>query len=132
MIDYLAKRYYKAPSETSQSSNRLNGSGVIELNRMTAIETKLDALMNKIGNQDKRMHSTHEVGTMQGNEQKNSADEGLAHEGHYQVKEAQFVNGNIRYIFKPNLNLPTHYTPALRNHENFSYGVEAQQGPRLV
>ena len=34
------------------------------------------------------------------------------------------------YHFKPNPNLPTHYTPALRNHENFSYGGGAQQVPR--
>ena len=59
-----------------------------KLNRMIAIEAKLDALMNKLGNQDKRMHSAHEVGTMEGNEQKSSIDEGLAHEGPYQVKEA--------------------------------------------
>ena len=25
---------------------------------------------------------------------------------------------------------PTHYTPALMNHENFSYGGGAKQGPR--
>ena len=49
-------------------------------------------------------------------------DEGLAHEGPYQVEEAQFVGGNIRYNLKPNNNLPTYYTPTLRNHENFSYG----------
>ena len=49
-------------------------------------------------------------------------DEGLTHEGPYQVEEDQFVSGNISYNFKPNNNLPTHYTLALRNHENFSYG----------
>ena len=95
---------------------------MIELNRMTSIEAKLDALMNKMGNQDRRMHLAHEVGIVEGNEQKHSSDEGLAYEGPYQVEEAQFVNGNRSYNFKPNLNLPTHYTPSLRNHENFSYG----------
>ena len=40
----------------------------------------------------------------------------------YQVKEGHFVNGNRRYNFKPKNNLPTHYTPVLRNHDNFSYG----------
>ena len=34
------------------------------------------------------------------------------------------------YHFKPNPNLPTHYNPALRNHENFSYGGGAAEGPR--
>ena len=55
---------------------------------MTPIEAKLDALMNKIGNHDKRMHLAHEVGIIDGNEQKTSAKEGLAHEGPYQVEEA--------------------------------------------
>ena len=97
---------------------------------MTAIETKLDALMNKMGNQERRMHSTHEVGTVKRNEQKSSVEEGLSHEGPYQVKEAQFLNANRSYNFKPNLNLLTHYTLALRKHENFSYGPAAQQGQR--
>ena len=89
---------------------------------MTAIEATLDALMNKLGNQDRRMHSVCEVGTMEGNERKSITDEGLAHEVPYQVEEAQFVGGNISYNFKPNTNLLTHYSPTLRNHENFSYG----------
>ena len=99
---------------------------------MTTIEAKLDALMNKLGKRDRRMHSAHEVRTVEGNEQKSITDVGLAHEDSYQVEEAQFVGGNISYNFKPNTNLPTHYTPALRNHENFSYGGGAQQGQRPV
>ena len=49
----------------------------------------------------------------------------------YQVDEAQYLNANKSYTFKPNPNLPSHYTPTLRNHESFSYGGEAQEGPRL-
>ena len=56
LIEDLAKCNYKALSEASESSSRQNGSGVIELNRMTAIEAKLDALMNKLGNNERRMH----------------------------------------------------------------------------
>ena len=63
---------------------------------------------------------------MEGSEQKCIADEGLTHEGPYQVEEAQYVNGSRSYNFKPDNNLPTHYTPALRNHENFSYGSRVQ------
>ena len=59
-------------------------------------------------------------------------DEGLAHEGPYQVEEAQFVSGNISYNFKPNNNLLTHYTPALKNHENFSYQSGVQHGLKPV
>ena len=79
------------------------------------------------------MNSTHEVRAVEESEQKISAEEGLAHEGYpYQVKESQFVNGNRSYNFKRNLNLPTHYTLALRNHENVLYGGGAQQGPSVA
>ena len=76
------------------------------------------------------MHSTNEVETIDENEKRNSVEEGLTHEGSYQVKEAQYLNATRSYNFKSNLNLPTHYTPTLRNHENFSYGGGAQQGHR--
>ena len=68
LIEDLAKSNYRAPSETSGSSSRLREGGVIKLNRMTAVEAKLDALMNKLGNKDRRMHSAHEVGIVEGNE----------------------------------------------------------------
>ena len=103
---------------------------MLELNRMTAIEAKLDALMSNMGNRERRMHSINEVGTVDENEKRNSVEEGLAHEGPYQVEEAQYLNATRSYNFKPTLNFQTHYTPALRNHENFSYRGEAQQGHR--
>ena len=48
LIENLAKRNYRAPSETLGSSSGLRGSGVIELNKMSSIKAKLDSLMNKI------------------------------------------------------------------------------------
>ena len=51
LIENLAKSNYRTPFETLGNSSRLKGSGLIELNRMTTIEAKLDALMNKLGNQ---------------------------------------------------------------------------------
>ena len=83
LIEDLVKCNYRAPSETSRTSIRLKGSRVIELNKMTVIEAKLDALMNKMGNHDRRMHSAHEVESVERNEQKSSAKEELAHEGPY-------------------------------------------------
>ena len=50
---------------------------------MSAIEAKLDTIMNKMCNQESRGHSCNEVGTMEGVEQKCVADEGLTHEGPY-------------------------------------------------
>ena len=72
--------------------------------------------MKKLGNQERRMHPSYEGIIVEESEQKSSAKEGLAHGSSYQVEEAQFVNSNRSYNFKPNLNLSTHYTPALRNH----------------
>ena len=68
LIKDIAKCNYRAPSETSGSSNRLKGSRVVELNIMIDIEAKLDALMNKFGNKERRMHSAHEVGMVERNE----------------------------------------------------------------
>ena len=56
--------------------------------------------------------------------------EGPIEEDPYQVQEANYLNERRSYQFKPNPNLPTHYTPALRGHENFSYGGGSSQGPR--
>ena len=128
MIEDLAKCNYKAPSEALGSINRLRGSGLIELDRMTAIEAKLDAVMNKLGNNERRMHTTHEVGAVE--ERIRRSAEGLVGEEPYQVEETKYMNEQRSYHFKPNPILPTRYTPALRNHENFSYGGGAQQGPR--
>ena len=57
LIKDLAKCNYRALSKTSGSSSRLKGSGVIELNWMTAIKAKLDALMSKMRNHERRIHS---------------------------------------------------------------------------
>ena len=83
LIEALSKCNYRASSETSRSSSRMKGSGVVELNWMTIIEAKLDALVNKIGNHERRMHSANEVGTIDENEKRNSVEEGLTHEGPY-------------------------------------------------
>ena len=84
---------------------------------MTAIEAKLDAIMNKPGNNEKRMHTANKVGVVDKGERRMSVEE-------------RFLNANRSYTFNPNPNLPTHYTPTLRNHESFSYGGGAQQGPK--
>ena len=116
----------RPPFESSGSSSRAKGNGMIELNKMSAIEAKLDALMHRV---DKRMHFAHEIGAVEREGRVNNA-EGCAEEGSYAVEEANYLNEERAYHFKPNPNLPTHYTPALRNHENFSYGGGAQHIPR--
>ena len=100
----------------------------MRLEKMTAIEAKLEAIMNKLDRNDKRMHTAHEVGAVR--EGMRNIAEGHEEEEPYQVEEAQYLNDNRSYTFKPNPNLPTHYTPALRNHEIYSYSGGAQQAPR--
>ena len=81
LIEDLDKCNYKAPSEALGSSNRLRGSGLIRLDRMTAIEAKLDVVMNKLGNNEKRMHIANEVGAVKEG-MRNSA-EGIVEEEPY-------------------------------------------------
>ena len=128
LIEDLAKCNYKAPSEALGSSNRLKGNGLIGLDRMTTIEAKLDAVMNKLVKNERRMHTAHEVGVVEERSRRSAKE--LVGEEPYQVEETKYMNEQRSYHFKTNPNFPTHYTPALRNHENFSYGGEAQQGPR--
>ena len=124
LIEDLAKCNYKAPYEASGSSSKVRGSGLIELNHMTSIEAKLDAVMNKPGINERRINIAHEVGVV--NEGTRSRVEGPVEEEPYQVEETKYMSEQRSYHFKPNPNLPTHYTPALRNHENLSYGGGAQ------
>ena len=88
LIEELAKNNYRAPFEASGSSGRVRR-GVIELNKMTTIEAKLDAIMNRLNNEERRNHSAHEVGIVEDAEKKN--EEGLAHEGPYNMEEAQYI-----------------------------------------
>ena len=55
---------------------------------MTSIKAKFDVVMNKLGNNERRMHTTLEVGVVNGGEKRNSAEEGPNHVGSYQVEEA--------------------------------------------
>ena len=50
---------------------------MIELNKMISIEAKLDAMIRRLGNQERRVHAPHEVGIMEEGEQKCIVDEGL-------------------------------------------------------
>ena len=117
----------KAPSEFSSGNSR--GKGVMELSKMTAMEAKLDAIMHRIDKQERKMHTTHEIGAVE-REAMTGSVEVPTEEDSYRVEEAKYMNEPRIYHFKSNPNLPTHYNPALRNHGNFSYGGGVAQGPR--
>ena len=127
LIEDLVKCNMKAPSEFSRGNIR--GKGVMELSKMTAMEVKLDAIMHRMNKQERKMHTAHEIGAVEREALRRSA-EIPTEEDAYEVEEVKYANEPRSYHFKPNPNLPTHYSPALRNHENFSYAGGALQGPR--
>ena len=127
LIEDLAKCNMKAPSEFSRGSSR--GKGVMELSKMTAMEAKLDAIMHWMDKQERRMHTAREIGAVERELMRRSAEVPIE-EDFYGAEEVKYVNEQRSYQFKPNPNLPTHYNPTLRNHENFSYGGGALHGPR--
>ena len=129
LIEDLEKCNMKAPFETLGSNNRARGSGVIELNKITVMEAKLDAIMHRIDKQERKLRFAHEIGVVEREGMRRSA-EVPTEEDSYGVEEAKYVNEPRSYHFKPNPNLPKHYNPALRNHENFSYGGGNTQGQR--
>ena len=51
-------------SKSSGINCRMRGNGLIGLDRTTTIEAKLDAIMNKLSSNEKRMHTAHEVGAV--------------------------------------------------------------------
>ena len=102
----------------------------MELSKMIAMEAKLDAIIHRMDKQERKMHTAHEIRAVEREAMRRSA-EIPKEEDAYEVEEAKYVNEPRNYNFKPNPNLPTHYSPALRNHENFSYGGGALQGPRF-
>ena len=81
----LAKCNYKAPFKASGSSSRLKGNGLIGLDRMTTIEAKLEAVLNKLESNERRMHIAHEVEEVE--ERSRRSAEVLVDEEPYQVYE---------------------------------------------
>ena len=85
---------------------------MIELNKMTKIEAKPDAIMNKMNNQEKRGHSCNEVGIVEGAEYKSVDNLGLSHEGAYQVDEVstlmviEVITSSPTITYQPTTHLP--------------------------
>ena len=126
LIEDLAKCNMKTPSEFSRGNSR--GKGILELNKMAAMEAKLDAIMHRMDKQERKIYAAHEIGAVEKEMLKGNADRAVD-EQLYETEEVKYLGEQRNYHFKPNTNLPTHYHPALRNHENLSYGGGASQGP---
>ena len=79
----------KAPSEFSRGNSR--GKGVMELSKMTAMEAKLDAIMHRMDKQERKMHTTHEIGAVEKEHIRRSVDV-QTEEDSYGVEEVKYVN----------------------------------------
>ena len=114
LIEDLAKCNMKAPFEFSRGNSR--GKRVMELSKMTTMEAKLDAIMHRMDKQERKMHTAHEIGSMEREAMRRSA-EVPKKEDSYGVKEVKYVNEPRSYHFKPNPNLPTHLGVLLCEHD---------------
>ena len=65
LIEELAKCNYRTPSEALGSNGRYRAGGVPELNKIVAIEAKLDAIVNRLKNRERRSINVNKVGLMQ-------------------------------------------------------------------
>ena len=72
LIEDLAKCNMKAPSKFSRGNNR--GKGVMEMSKMTAMQAKLDAIMHRMDKQERKMHTTHEIGAVERELMRRSVD----------------------------------------------------------
>ena len=63
LIEDLAKCNMKTPSEFSRGKSR--GKGILELNKMAAMEAKLDAIMHRMDKQEKKTYTAHEIGAVE-------------------------------------------------------------------
>ena len=114
MFEELAKNNYQPPSERGDGRRQ----GVLhEVDRMSSLEAKFEALMVKLNQQAPKEPTIGEIAYMQ-------AQGALMANPLLQIEDANYVN-NRSYIFRPNNNLPSHYHSRLRNHENFSYSNQA-------
>ena len=81
----------------------MRGNGLIGLDRTTAIEAKLDAVMNKLSGNERTIHTAHEVRVVR--EGRRNSVEGYEEEEPYQVEETKYMNEQRSYHYKPKLPL---------------------------
>ena len=114
MFEELAKNNYQPPFEMGDGRNQ---GGLHKVDRMSSLEAKFEALMERLNQQAPKEPTIGEIAYMQ--------EQGaLMANPPLQIEEANYVN-NRSYTFRPNNNLPFHYYLGLRNHENFSYSNQA-------
>ena len=91
-IEDLAKCNMKAPYEFSRGNSR--GKGVMELSKMTAMKAKLDVIMHRMDKKERKMHTTHEIGVVERELMRRSADVPIE-EDYYGAEKVKYVNEPI-------------------------------------
>ena len=114
MFEELVKNNYQPPSE--RGDGRRQG-GLNKVDRMSFLEAKFEALMARLNQQAPKEPTIGEIAYMQ-------SQGALIANPLLQIEDENCVN-NRSYTFRPNNNVPLHYHPRLRNHENFSYRNQA-------
>ena len=114
MFEELAKNNYQPPPE--RGDGRRQG-GLHEVDKMSFLEAKFEALMERLNQQAPKESTIGEIAYMQ-------VQGALMANPPFQIEDANYVN-NRSYTFRPNNNLPSQYHLGLRNHESFSYSNQA-------
>ena len=96
LIADLAKCNMKAPFEFTRSHSKAKENEVIKLNKMIAMEAKLDVFMHMMDKQDKKLHSSLEIRVVERGGIKRSA-EGSADEDPDAIEEANYLNEQRSY-----------------------------------
>ena len=114
MFEELAKNTYQSPSEKGDGRRQ---AGLHEVDRMSSLEAKFEALMARLNQQAPKEPTIGEIAYMQ-------AQGAIMANPSLQIEDLNYVN-NRSYTFRPNNNQPSHYHPGLMNHEKFSYSNQA-------
>ena len=104
MFEELAKNNYQPSSE--RGDGRKQG-GIHEIDRISYLEAKFEALMTGLNQQSPKEPTLGEIAYMQ-------THNTLVANTPLQIEDANYVN-NRSYTFRPNNNLLTHYHVGLRN-----------------
>ena len=114
MFEELTKNNYQPPFK--RGDGRKQG-GIHEVDRMSSLEAKFEALMTRLNQQAPKEPTLGEIAYMQ-------AQGALMENTPLQIEYENYVN-NRSYTLCPNNNLTSHYHSELRNHENLSYENQA-------
>ena len=95
MIEELAKNNYQPPFEIGDGRKQ---GGLHEVDRMSSLEAKFEALMERLNQQASKEPTIGEIAYMQ-------AQGGFMANPPLQIEDANYVN-NRSYTFQPNNNLP--------------------------